>query len=352
MQRYTGVYDGILEMTDIILQDLFFFLVRNERLAGVKSRYAKRVVPLTFLGRSEDYYYTYAGDYELPIVVVSIPQSRVGSAWNWLAIPHEVGHHIISHFPGYDEEIVAQVAEALAPMRIAVAHRTFPGGMSNKELLAQIWFFWLEELVADIYGILYTGPMQVMARQEDASHLYSEDLPVNATTLDARQEGVARYPTSYIRCLFQTEVLRFLDYHDWADMLEARWQRRWGTAELLHWYDDAPGPVTGRLPLLSVSVKEMLRIYRAILPRIIAAPVEAFGGNRLLDLVSYDADDHERVLRVAEALPTGDYECVRKDRARHILAASRLAYEQHPEDQDTIHDTAVQAIRNCRKWLK
>ena len=352
MQRLTGVYDDILHLTDIILQDLFYFFVRHERLQGVKSRYTKRVVPLTFLGRSEDYYYTYAGDQALPVVVVSIPQSRVGSVWNWLAIPHEVGHHILAHFPGYEEELLSAVATALRPLRLKVTQRHYPYGISNKALLATIWYFWLEEMVADLFGILFTGPAHVMARQEDALRLVESGIPVHSSTLDVKQTGMSRYPTTYVRGLFQTETLRYLGFADWADSLDRRWRKRFGRQDQLYWFDDSAAPFGDRTPLLSVPTVEMLRAFRAMLPAMIDTPVAAFGGNRLLDLIRYDADDHERVLRVAEGLLNGTTKFGRKDRARHILAASRFAFEREPGQQESIHELAVEAIKYCEQWVK
>ncbi|MEO7993547.1 MAG: hypothetical protein ABI743_04045 [bacterium] len=352
MQRLTGVYDDFLGLTDIIVQDLFYFFVRNEHLAQVKSRYAKKVVPLTFLGRSEDYYYTYAGDHALPIVVVSIPQSRVGSVWNWLAIPHEVGHHILAHFAGYEDELSMQVVRGLKPLKLEVTRHTYPLRTPTKALVATIWFNWLEEVVADIFGILFTGPAQVMARQEDACRMLPYGVGAEGSLFDSQHGGFSRYPTCFVRCLFQSDVLRYLGYGDWADKLDARWIRRWGNLPELHWYDDAPmDEGATRIPLFSMSVETVRRTFRALLPLILDTPVDAFGGASLRSIAHYDEEDHARVERISAGLLAGQTAFERKDRARHILAASRFAFETAPSQQEEIHATAVEAILNCRKWL-
>ncbi|HYE76921.1 MAG TPA: hypothetical protein VEI97_02950 [bacterium] len=352
MQRYTGVYDQILALTDIIVQDLFRFLVEHERLKGVHTRWPRKAVPLTFLGRSEDYYYTYTGDRKLPITVVSIPHSRIGSAWNWLAIPHEVGHHALAYFPGYEEELLETVAQALRPLRVKTTIHHFPFKATGKGLLASVWFYWLEETIADIYGILFTGPAQVMARQGDACSFGVPGGAPNATLWDVQTGGMSRYPTCYVRCLFQSEVLRALGFHGWADRLDERWIRHWGPHEELEWYDDNPQGLGGRTLLFTMPVSELLRSFRVILPAIMQRPYVALGGNRLVDLIRFDADDEERALRIARGLQDGEMEFGRKDRARHILAASRIAFEENPDAQVEIHNAAVEALKNTVQWVK
>jgi len=351
MQRLTGVYDDILPLTDIILQDLFHFLVRHERLRGLRQGRLRKAVPLTFLGRSEDYYYTYAGDHDLPVAIVSIPQSRLHSVWNWLAIPHEVGHHAINHFPGYEDEIKAALIEALreAPARFEERRDAFE--FDDAKLLAHIWFFWLDEVIADLFGILYTGPAQVMARQDDFGWWQrGTSLPINGAILGSHLEGAGRHPAAYVRSLFQCDTLRSLGLHPWADRLEQRWHERWGVYKEISFYDDLIS--ADEVPLARISVASLRDIYAALLPRLIEQPFVALGNNRLLDLITYDADDHERVERIARCLLGGVCAFGRKDRARHILAASRLAYEIAPSQSKQIHVAATLAIQACREWLR
>lgn len=351
MQRNAGIYEDILPLTDIVVQDLFYFFVRHERLTKVRPK-VMATVPLTFFGKSEDYYYTYVGDQHLPFAVVSIPQARIYAAWNWLAIPHEVGHHVIGHFPGYEEELQLQLATALRPLRPQILERRDATRQSNKSLVAHIWFFWLEEVVSDLFGILFTGPAQVMARQEDAAWLLRDGTPVNASVLGTIQESPARHPTPFVRNYFQTAMLRELGYGEWADVLDQRWIRRWGQHEVLEWYDDLSQPPGKQEPLLVMAVAEMRRLFKELLPRLLYSPVASLGGERLIDLIHYDEEDHGRVERIREGLLAGQDQFERKDRARHILAASRLAYEQSPASAEAIHQAAATAIGHCRQWLK
>jgi|GEM_PF-5609592 len=354
MQRLTGVYDDILPLTDIILQDLFNFLVRHERLRGVKGRFSRKVVPLTFLGKSEDYYYTYTGDHDLPLAVVSIPQSRLYSVWNWLAIPHEVGHHVLGHFLGYEDELKGILIESLSEVPVQFSERRDSLEFDDARLLAHIWFFWFEEIIADLFGMLYTGPAQVMARQDDVGWWQRlQWMPINGAVLGSHLDGAGRHPAAYVRSFFQCDTLRYLGYPQWADRLEARWLARWGNHDTIGFYDDLP-PEEGEpsQPLAVLPIAILRQVYAALLPRLVDRPIRSLGDNRLLDLISYDADDHERVQRIARCLLGGVCEFGRKDRARHILAASRFAYELAPEKGALIHANATASIQACRQWLK
>jgi len=80
--------------------------------------------------------------------------------------------------------------------------------------------------------------------------------------------------------------------------------------------------------------------------------MKCLGGNRLAEIVAYDADDHARVLRISEGLRQGIGAYARKDKARHLLAASRYAFEADPDAAEGIHQTAVQAIQHAAQYMK
>ncbi|MFH1677103.1 MAG: hypothetical protein ABIC40_08770, partial [bacterium] len=85
-QRKMGVYNELLKLTDILAVDYYDRFFGCPLIKGAMKRYAADALPLTFMGRSEDYYYTYTHAHEHPIALVSIPRKGAISAWNWLAL--------------------------------------------------------------------------------------------------------------------------------------------------------------------------------------------------------------------------------------------------------------------------
>ena len=349
-QRFSRIYDDILEVTDVIAADMFNYFVHNPVLKNVKSRFTKGTIPFTFLGRTEDYYFTYTHDTERPVAVISIPQGRISSVWNWCAIPHEIGHNIFAHFIDFERELWGKISHILSEHRFKVNRLQYPLKTTSKKIISLIMRAWLDEIMADIFGVLFTGPAFVMDRQEDAMVLVGKSGDAHVSSWDIEDMSMVRHPTAYIRPLFCTMILRELDFQNAADALDDRWcklhknVRKRG--ELL-WVDDVPP--NNPVELLTIPIDEMLRIYSLFLPVILHGKMKCFGGAALTDIIHFDQLDFVISTVVAEGLLSGANEYARFVKPRHILSASRIAFERNPGKSETIHTSAMQGLVHFKK---
>jgi len=343
-QRFSGIYDDILEVSDVITNDLFRYFINHAHLKDAKSRFAKETIPLTFLGRTEDYYFTYTHDTERPIAVISIPQGRVSSVWNWLAIPHEIGHNIFAHFIDYERELWDKVRRVLEKQRFKVNRINFSHNISGKKIIQTIWRFWLDELVADIFGVLFTGPSFVMSRHDDAMIAAEQSEGISTAIWNVDDMEMTKHPVAYIRPLIGGRILKVLGFEDIGNALDERWLgvcSRYTSSQDLIWVDYT---TSGRVELFTISADEMLRSFDAILPEILFSEMKCLGGVALTDIIRFDNLDNVISRVVAEELIAGIDEFTEYIKPRHILAASRMAFENEPEHADVIHASAMRGL--------
>jgi hypothetical protein len=347
-QRYAGVYDDILEVTDIIASDMFNHFVRHPLVKNSKSRFASGTIPFTFLGRTEDYYYTYTHDMERPVAVISIPQGRVSSVWNWLAIPHEIGHNIFSHFMDFEKDIWEKIRRALSHSRFVINPKKMKK-MSGKKVIRTIWHFWLEETIADVFGILFTGPSFVMSRQDDAIKAANQAGSVNSSIWDIDQMLMTKHPTAFLRPLLGSVMLREIGFRDEADRLDERWYNTYPemkeNPELI-WVDDKEVEKT---ELLTIPLDEMLRSFEKIVDIVLYHRLGCLNDSLLTDIIRFDNPDYVIAKVVAMELLEGTCEFARTVKPRHLLAASRIAFETDPENADLIHNSAIQGLIHFKK---
>jgi hypothetical protein len=86
--------------------------------------------------------------------IVSLPQSYRAHPIAWSSLTHEVCGHDIVHA---DEQLVP---ELVAGIRALFCPQGFDrdSGLAGDDLNALIWSYWIDEAVADVYGILNMGP--------------------------------------------------------------------------------------------------------------------------------------------------------------------------------------------------
>jgi hypothetical protein len=113
------------------------------------------------------------------------PSSRPIPSHEHLALLHEVGHHVYHHgtAPNMSQSFEGTLTQELFRQGIT-------GGLAN----------WLEELFADIYGLLVGGPLMALSYQERLS----QESPA-ALTVDSGD-----HPIAILRPLIQDEVLRMI----------------------------------------------------------------------------------------------------------------------------------------------
>jgi hypothetical protein len=82
--------------------------------------------------------------------VVSLPAVYADHPVLWAALAHETGGHDVVHA---DEGLVAELQQGLGA---ALSETTVPG-FSSDQLIA-LWSYWMDEAVADVYGLFNVGP--------------------------------------------------------------------------------------------------------------------------------------------------------------------------------------------------
>lgn len=348
-QRFSGVYDDILEVTDVITSDLFKYFISHIHLKDTKSRFSTATIPLTFLGRTEDYYFTYTHDMERPIAVISIPQGRVSSIWNWLAIPHEIGHNIFEHFIDYERELWSKIKPALEKQRFKINRINFPSNISGKQVIQIVWRFWLDELVADIFGVLFTGPAFVMSRHDDAMFAAEHSEGISTSIWNVNDMEMSKHPVPFIRPLIGSRILSFLGFDDIANTLNDRWlnissrylsENPKAQDELL-WIDYTHSE---KVELFTIPVDELLRSFDTILHKILFGKMKCLGDMALTEIIMFDNLDNVISKVVADELSGGIDEFAKYVKPRHLIAASRMAFEKEPELADIIHASAMRGL--------
>jgi hypothetical protein len=167
------------------------------------------------------------------IPVVSIPLSDYDAPDNWQALAHEMGHHIfwnaldLDAFAGMQRKMRASVAKALLS-KLGISDPTKATDLVRHRL--DLWDSWLEEVFADVCGVLFAGPAFALSAQDLAAASVSK-----LTDLIGEQDEV--HPCLYLRPLIALQVVREVaaaspsaDYRqrllEWAGVGEVETQRR------------------------------------------------------------------------------------------------------------------------------
>jgi hypothetical protein len=128
-----------------------------------------------------------------PIALVAVPYTSTAVSRDFLATPHEIGHHVYQHSPG----LLADLRDRL-PLQ--------PDWCSR----------WQEEIFADVYGCLVAGPVIGLDFQD---LLLGNDLEDFMT-----DDG--EHPVEAIRPFAYAKVLDELGFVNAAGALKSRWQKK------------------------------------------------------------------------------------------------------------------------------
>jgi len=347
-QRKMGTYNELLTLTDIIGEDYYRWFFDSPLLTGAHKRYAVNALPLTFLGRSEDYYYTYTHAHEHPIALISIPRKGSTSAWNWLALPHEIGHNIFDNVIGYERELGRKIRAALSAEKFKIPGGRLPYGLKKSALMEIIWNFWLDETMADIIGTLFSGPAYVMARQEDSCDIAADIGGAHITLWDVKGMEMMKHPVCHFRVCICTEVLRRIGFAGDAAELDLRWEQTHPRINEYLWAD----PATGYKELFRISRSELTRAMNILLDVVLDRSLRILRNNSLLDIVRYTPEEHAKILAIEWELTNKNPRMPKGARPRMVLAATRFAFERDPDKAEIIHTNAVKYIRLLAKNIR
>jgi len=246
--------------------------------AGYGPATYRRGVRLSKLGRRPN-----------PFPLVKLPNHRLINPWSLGAVPHEIGHNLQNDLKLWG------VAPKLIRARLSAAQ--IPASA------IRVWMRWHKEIYADLIGVLLIGPSYVSSLL-DVVGKAPERVAVFSPS------GV--HPTSYLRPLISTELVRRIGFARHADDFDRAW---------LSLY---PGEVANRLPAplretFPVAVKETVTA-------LCFQPHEAYGGRKLAQVVRFRPQDEAIVREAANRLAAGDNPGIVPE--RFLIAAARDALER------------------------
>lgn len=94
----------------------------------------------------------YATGFNYPTPFIVSPVWGFQQMWSWFGYAHELGHHIYRNIKGLKDELRVHVMGSLSLNSIDYD-------------MQKVWFNWLEEIFADIFGILQLGMGYVNTQQ-------------------------------------------------------------------------------------------------------------------------------------------------------------------------------------------
>lgn len=246
---------------------------------------------------------------DLPVPLIGIPWFQIQYLPDAVVIGHEVGHIVRDDFG-----LVSRTESLLA------------NGMSKAPVHPErqaAWSAWLDEIFADLYGTLATGPAFVRSLMNS--------LAKDSNTITSEKRTSANwgtYPPGYLRVLVNIEVLVKLGFQSEAEELKTAWQ---GVFTSQHAMSDFEEDIDN------------------ILESLLAGPYPEFGNIPLTDVLVFSQPNNARTKKAAESLLSGG-KLLNLD-VRELYAAANLAFAREPTtylDRD-IQRLVVDKILELRK---
>jgi len=139
-----------------VVSDLFHSFLAREKHEKLQIRLREWLPPLAafkYLGDIGPFTFQVEQvrqDIRGNVAVVSLPATLAKHPLLWASLAHETGGHDVVHaIPGLFKELRGSVGTALGATSV-------PG--FGKEELVALWKYWMDEAVADVYGLLNVGP--------------------------------------------------------------------------------------------------------------------------------------------------------------------------------------------------
>ncbi|MFH1676711.1 MAG: hypothetical protein ABIC40_06765, partial [bacterium] len=241
-----------------------------------------------------------------------------------------------------------KIRAELAVQRFKIPGGRLPYQLPKTALMEIIWTFWLDEAMADIIGTLFSGPAFVMARQEDSCDIAADLGGAHITLWDVKGMDMMKHPVCHFRVCICTEVLRRIGFAGDAAELDLRWQEIHPRITEYVWFD----PAAGFKELFRIPREELTRAMNIVLDVILDRKIRVLNNNALTDIVRYSPSEHSLVLQIEQELTKAHPKFPVKAFPRHVLSASRFAFERDPVNADLIHENAVKGFEKLSKNLK
>ncbi len=347
IQRFTGITPVELRAADKVVADVFGrFLeaVPDDRIA-----YSRKAMPLVYGGEGGlGAYFTHPPGWNRPFAIINLPHAAFDNVWQWLALPHEVGHDTYATVDGLAQEVedtlAARMGQAVADGDVNVpsvdlALNTPWGPHTVKyqpeELLAAIWRSWANEAQADIVGLLNCGGAAVAALQQIIGFRATDAWDIRLSPDNIIVDEPEAHPTSYVRNGFNIAALRLIGQSAIADELEQRFIALRPNTDKITWRA-AP-----TLSIVEISTAAMLRSAEIAAEVLLNHSFDALGNKSYAEISPFTHHDQEVIEAIVPLLSAGDPTFARRPDVspRHALAATVLALESDQAAGDIINKT-------------
>ncbi|MCB0164118.1 MAG: hypothetical protein KDI79_07840 [Anaerolineae bacterium] len=240
-----------------------YAVIKDKGLNLYEPNYtALRVIP--FINR------LYAGGSDSALPYIVAPRWGYTQAWAWPGYAHEVGHHIYRNVIGLREELQAKLTTALVLHSYDYVH-------------LNMWFSWMEEIFADLFGLLQIGPSFIRSQQYiTLTSLRGEAMTRLHRGQDARvaffHATDNAHPVPYLRVYLSLKALTLLGQDMTA--LEKQWEAFFEPVQAsLGWMRADVTKMTGKRKLAwgvrSHEVKEKAVLFLSLILHI---PLDALAG--------------------------------------------------------------------------
>jgi len=262
----------------------------------------------------------YAAGFDLPTPFIISPRWGHRLVWTWLGYAHEVGHHVYRNVKALSDELKVNVAVEL-------------WSRGEHYTVQRIWFHWIEEICADIFGLFRIGLAFAQAQQLMLPHLPFRVLQrVKEEGLDPR-EGLLRaadetHPIPYLRVFLAIRALEKLGIPE-ADIepLREKWDALFQSVDTSKVY----ALVQGRYVKLPIDTDSMEKVGDIVLDVILNTDLYALAKTsspdtprKLRDIFFEPLDETqlEAARQAIRGVSSGGFDM------RHLLAATQESLEK------------------------
>ena len=275
-----------------------------------------------------------ATGFRAPTPYIISPYWGHRQVWVWLAYAHEVGHHVYRN---------------VETLRIAlmghVSIRLLLEGKASS-VVSDIWLNWLEEIFADIFGLLQIGP--AFARTQQLMLPY---LPRPKPRGEVRNPWLIAadetHPIPYLRVFLAFRALEKLGIGE-ADTkpLKENWEKFFHEDQGVDDEEDKMSALVEGSPV-ERTVKEMKQVAEIVLDTILNTDLYQLAKTsspdeprKLRDVFSESLDETRKRIKAARqaiisGVPSGEFEI------RHLLAAAQELLEMLTGQRERLEKESV-----------
>jgi hypothetical protein len=294
--RFVPQFQEPLLLADLVAHDCYSTVMERAEALRIIPQHDFREYPLIGLVAEfspatlrRGHYLKALENENLPIPVINLPWDYLSIPWLLLTIAHEAGHDLDEDLNKLSEVLKPHIGACLKDLNVP----------QNR---IENWQRWTSEILADLMGILLTGPAftSVLTEMLTLPRIY---------VLDKNPGG--KHPPHYLRIFINTTLIQSLGLSQYANTFETNWQML---------YDKPNSDFT---PYLA----DIQPVLSTMLDTPLMALQDRNGGlHSLKELVPFTPDTQVHIQDAAAELDVGPL--TSEIPIRHVVSAVRLAFEK------------------------